>query len=207
MQFLLRRKGIISDSPSSISPDIVVEPPVYLANVIVGPNVKIGKHTRILSGRLWNDIVIGRYCGISHNVHIAPGEHALQYLSVLDYFYSKADYYLEEMRAKKTFIGNDVLIGVNAVVKSGVRVGDGAVIGSNAVVLKDVPAYSIVVGVPAKIVKYRFSEEIIAKLLQLKWWEMDERILKGLKFNDVENCIKILGEARNIHFKKNSSKH
>ena len=106
------------------------------------------------------------------------------------------DYYKEEMGGKKTTIGNDVWIGANAVVRKGVRVGDGAVIGAGAIVLKDVPAFSVVAGVPAKVIRYRFDENTIYRLLKLKWWEMDEDVLKALQFNDVEKCIEILEDAR-----------
>jgi len=71
---------------------------------------------------------------------------------------------------KKVTIGNDVWIGTRALIMDGVTVGDGAVIGAGAVVTKDVPPYAIVGGVPAKIIKYRFSEKKISQMLELQWW-------------------------------------
>ncbi len=77
----------------------------------------------------------------------------------------------EEKDAQKTIIGNDVWIGDSVLIKSGVKVDDGSVIGTGAIVLKNVPPYAIVAGVPAKIIRYRFTPEIIEKLLALKWWD------------------------------------
>lgn len=68
-------------------------------------------------------------------------------------------------------IGNDVWIGYKAIILAGVKIGDGAIIGTRALVTKDVPAYSIVGGVPAKIIRKRFSEDIINELEILKWWD------------------------------------
>lgn len=69
-------------------------------------------------------------------------------------------------------------IGTRVIVLGGITIGDGAIIGAGAVVTKNVPPYSIVAGMPAKIIKYRFSNKYITNLLQLKWWNMDENLLK-----------------------------
>ena len=94
----------------------------------------------------------------------------------------------------KTIIGNDVWIGDQCFIKAGVKVGDGAVIGAHAVVTHDVPPYAIVAGNPAKILRYRFSEEEISALLQTKWWEWsDEEIKKNRsKFSSVDSLTKQL---------------
>ena len=78
-------------------------------------------------------------------------------------------------------IGNDVWIGLNAIILSGVQIGNGAVIGAGSVVVKNVPAYSIVAGNPAKVIGSRFSIEIIAKLEKIKWWNWPhDRVIKAL---------------------------
>lgn len=78
-------------------------------------------------------------------------------------------------------IGNDVWIGYEAIIFAGVTIGDGAIIGSRAVVTKDVPPYGIVGGVPAKLIRKRFSEEIISTLLEIRWWNWSrERIIKNI---------------------------
>jgi virginiamycin A acetyltransferase len=79
-------------------------------------------------------------------------------------------------------IGNDVWIGYNATIMAGVKIGDGAIIGTNATVVKDVEPYSIVGGNPAQEIKKRFSEETISKLLELKWWNWDiEKITRNIQ--------------------------
>lgn len=75
-------------------------------------------------------------------------------------------------------VGNDVWIGYEAVILSGVKIGDGAIIGARALVTKDVPPYSVVGGVPAKIIKQRFSAEVIEKLQKIKWWNFSPEVLR-----------------------------
>ena len=88
----------------------------------------------------------------------------------------------------RTVIGNDVWIGKRAIIKAGVKIGDGAVVGAGAVVTKDVPPYAIVAGVPAKIIKYRFDEDTIAQLLKTKWWNLSD-----------EELEKRAGNITNVH--------
>lgn len=77
-----------------------------------------------------------------------------------------------------TVIGNDVWIGQNATFMPGVKVGDGAIIGTNAVVAKDIPSYSIAVGNPARVVKMRFDEKTIEKLLKIRWWDLPIEVIE-----------------------------
>ena len=85
--------------------------------------------------------------------------------------------------SKKTVIGNDVWVGKNAIIMAGVRIGNGAVIGSGAVVTKDVPPYAIVGGVPARIIKYRFTEEQIVELEKIQWWNWSDEDIAA-RFDD-----------------------
>ena len=101
---------------------------------------------------------------------------------------------MEDYHATKgdVTVGNDVWIGYGATILSGVTIGDGAVIGTHAVVTKDVPPYAIVAGNPGKIVKYRFSEEIINKFLEIKWWDWDyEQIYKTIPLLQNEDYIQL----------------
>jgi virginiamycin A acetyltransferase len=86
----------------------------------------------------------------------------------------------EFKEADRCKIGNDVWIGENVLVKAGVSIGHGAIIGANSFVNKDIPPYAIAVGSPTKIIKYRFDEGIIKKLLELKWWDYSEELLKAI---------------------------
>lgn len=91
-------------------------------------------------------------------------------------------------------IGNDVWIGYEAVIMAGVTIGDGAVIGSRAVVTKDVPAYTVVGGVPAKPIKKRFSEETVSLLLESKWWDWPREKIKRNIVAIQSGCVKQLGK-------------
>ena len=115
--------------------------------------------------------MIGNYCTIGDNVYIGQGEHNYRQIALSGQLYDFNSY--EKYTQKDCIIDNDVWIGVGAIILRGVTIGDGAVIGANSVVTKDIPPYAIAVGSPAKVIKYRFSEEEIKKLLEVKWWEYD----------------------------------
>lgn len=102
------------------------------------------------------------------------------------------------VRPKTTVIGNDVWIGSLSLVRRGLKIGDGAIIAGGSVVVKDVPPYAIVGGVPAKVIKYRFTEEQIAALMQIKWWDMPVSDLKDISFDDIDLAIQALKTKVNI---------
>jgi len=163
----------------------------------MGPN--IGRHSYLGEGCLvyHPNTKIGSFCAIAHNVLIEAGQHPLNYLSVHPFQYTNNS--IRNVNNIKSFqsyipveIGNDVWIGCNVAIMDGIKIGDGAVIGSNAVVTKDIPPYAIVVGVPAKVIRYRFDQEQIMELLELKWWDLDDRHLTNLPFDDIDGCIKQL---------------
>lgn len=121
---------------------------------------------------------IGKYCSIGPNFYCGRGIHPTNGVSTSPMFYStkKQNGFSLTLESKideikKISIGNDVFIGANVTVLDGVWIGDGAIIGAGAVVSKNIPPYAIAVGVPIKIIKYRFSDNIIKELLQLRWWD------------------------------------
>lgn len=150
-----------------------------LIDVEVGRHTYIGDYCRILNCK------IGRYCSLANNIYIAPGQHPVNtYLSTSPIFYtpdmpqlSYADEDYFDYWGQMVTIGNDVWIGNNVHIMQGVEIGDGAIIASNAVVTKNVDPYTIVGGIPAKVIKKRFSDEIVEKLLNMKWWNYDEQFL------------------------------
>jgi len=164
-------------------------------SVSIGDYTSINENTQIDT----NCSTIGKYCSISHGVKIGMGPHPLNYISTSPAIYYKnrgfihKDIYNEYDDKGYTIIGNDVLIGANAIILAGIKVGDGAVIGAGSIVTKDIPPYAIVAGNPAKVIKYRFDESTIKKLLKLKWWDFDRDILK--KYSDYFNDINIFIEA------------
>lgn len=159
--------------------------------------VSLGDLTFIGNNSSINDTIIGKYCCIASDVLIGLGKHpSKDFVSSHPVFYSTrcqaqiafADKnYFKEY--SETIIGNDVWIGARAIIVGGIRVGNGAIIAAGAVVTKDVPPYAIVGGVPAKIIKYRFSEQDIALLMGMKWWDSDiEYLTKNyLLFHDIAN--------------------
>lgn len=125
---------------------------------------------------------IGSFCSISWNVSIGGANHDYKRMTQHSFLYDNRYSVLggpafsaRDRYDKPVVIGNDVWIAAGAVITRGVTIGDGAVIGANAVVTKDVPPYAVVVGSPAKVIKYRFDEEIIVCLLKLKWWDWSDK--------------------------------
>ncbi len=130
---------------------------------------------------------IGRYCSIASEVCTISGRHpTVDWASTSPVFFSDdcqcgTTYVSEKLfdeSSPKTIIGNDVWIGARVTILSGVSIGDGAIIAAGAVVTKDVEPYTIVGGVPAKPIRKRFTDEQIAALLELKWWDKDEMWIK-----------------------------
>ena len=145
--------------------------------VYIDRDVSIGRYTYVNDNtKIYANTSIGAFCSIAPNVTIAPGEHDYTKISTHPLLYDKKwnkHIMQKDELNKKTIIENDVWIGCNSIIKAGVVVGNGSIIGAGAVVTKSVPPYSIVVGNPAKIIKYRFDEQKIKKLLNEQWWNKD----------------------------------
>lgn len=152
-------------------------------------------------------VEIGRYYSIGRDVVIGLGHHDYMNISTSSYF-EKFSFNLNPIKLaqhnpkRRVKIGNDVWIGDRAMIISGINIGDGAVIGAGSIVTKDVPPYSIVVGSPARIIKNRFSDEIIDEFLKIKYWQYDPIMLKGI----MEDCRSIYDFFDKFHLLRESLK-
>lgn len=123
---------------------------------------------------------VGKFCSIGKNVFLGTGQHPTHLLSTHPCLYRECHYgpnLKPEFRSQTAptapcVVGHDVWIGLNAIIMDGITVGSGAIVAAGAVVTRDVPPYAIVGGIPAKVIKYRFSPEIIEALLELRWWDL-----------------------------------
>jgi len=174
---------------------------VYLKNVVTNPNIEIGDYTmyndfvsdtaefernNVLYHYPINHdkLKIGKFCSIACGAKFLfnSANHTMRSLSTYTFpiFYEEWGLKRENVadawdNKGNIVIGNDVWIGYESVILAGVTIGDGAIIGTRAVVTKDVPPYTIVGGVPAKIIRKRYSDEIISELLHIKWWDWEKQ--------------------------------
>ena len=178
---------------------------VYLKNAIDNPNIQIGDYTiyndfvhdprEFLKNNVLyhypvnkDRLIIGKFCSIACGAKFLfnSANHKMASLSTYTFPLFFEEWGLEKENVAQAWdqkgdiiIGNDVWIGYEAVILSGVTIGDGAVIGCRAVVTKDVPPYTIVGGVPAKPIRKRFDEETIKELQKIKWWDWPEEKIAG----------------------------
>jgi len=169
-------------------------------------NTKVGFLTYIGPRSKFENAKIGKYCSIAADVEVLAGNHPTNvFVSTHPIFFSERTFaglsygsdnsfdeftYVSGIPAGKYFvvIGNDVWIGTGAKIINGITIGDGAIIAAGAVVIKDVPPYAVMGGVPAKIIKYRFDQNDIDFLLRFKWWDKSEEWLSAhiKDFGDIE---------------------
>lgn len=165
-------------------------------------NMTIGNYSYFNAIHIGDGTSIGRYCSIAWDVIIAPDDHPTTWLSSSPFQFNKITHQNTPNfeSVSNTTIGNDVWIGRNAIIMSGLSVGDGAIIGAGAIVTKDVPPYAIVGSVPAKIIKYRFDEPTIKELLKLQWWEFEKDVLLDaqIQFNDIQKAIEQIKKLKLI---------
>lgn len=198
-------KSIFFDKNSDATTNSIFEGNNYIGrnstfNGYMGKGSYIGANSHI-SGK------IGRFCSVSDNVNVVNGLHPVKdFVSTHPAFYSTKSTvelsfvsetkfeefaYADEEKKYPVVMGNDVWAGFGATILAGVKIGDGAVIAAGALVTKDVPPYAIVGGVPAKVIRYRFTEEQISRLLKLNLWEKDFECLKS-HIEDMDNIEKFL---------------
>lgn len=177
----------------------------YVNNFCASPNVIIGDYTyyddpegpqRFFDNILYHfdfigdKLIIGRYCSIARKTTFIMngGNHAMESFSTYPFFIFGSGWEDGEPEkhlfpaVKDTRVGNDVWIGYNATFLPGVHIGDGCIVGAKTVVTKDFPPYSIIAGNPARLIRPRFSEDVVRELLRIAWWDWPaEKVTRNMK--------------------------
>jgi len=193
----------------------VFEPPCATKRMQISHSLHMGAFSYGVSGFFFG-CRVGRYCSFGEEVQVGRHPHAMHWITTSPYFYTPYHNILDmdlpagiEMTpadfqrntkpvvTKLTTIGNDVWIGHGAFIVPGVTIGDGAVVGAMAVVTKDVPPYAVVVGSPARIMKYRFPDNQVKMLLKSRWWEYAPWDLKGAPVDDIPAFVEFVKNLRN----------
>ena len=185
-------------NPNTIHPIAGYDKEIYVKPTITNPSIIVGEFTYIADSEFeshvshlypWNDdrLIIGKFCQIAAGVEFVMNgaNHQMNAISTFPFYtlegWDMAPPALSDLPLKgDTIIGNDVWIGQNAVILPGVHIGNGAIIGANSVVGSHVDDYTIVVGNPAKVLRKRFDDEMIALLLQFQWWDKSVNEINSL---------------------------
>lgn len=169
---------------------------IGLNNQIV--NSSIGRYSYTGYGCTIIYAAIGAFSSIADGCTIGGGSHPTEWLSTSPVFYDVKNIFNIHFSKhyydpyKETRIGNDVWIGTHSLIRGGVTIGDGAIVGMGSVVTKNIGPYEIWAGNPAKLIRKRFSDDVIQELLMRKWWELDELKLRqeAIAFNDISRYLK-----------------
>ena len=176
-------------NPNTVHPIAGYDKEIYVKPTIKNPNIIVGDFTYIADSEfeshvthhydfIGDKLIIGKFCQIAAGVEFVMNgaNHQMNAVSTFP-FYTLEGWEMKPPAASDlpfkgdTVIGNDVWIGQNATILPGVHIGDGAIVGANSVVASDIEPYSIVVGNPAKLIRYRFDGELTSLLLKFKWWD------------------------------------
>lgn len=200
------------ESGSVVSKSALIHPSLMLCHPIhLSPRCQIKNDVRIdkFSFINWDTVLypnvnMGAYCSIGRGVQIGLAKHPINWLSTHSFQYSHMWFpNLPEYKSLSrlvdfgedhvnTNIGADVWLGNNVLILSGVTIGTGAIVGAGAVVCGDIPPYAIAVGAPARVIKYRFNQNLIDRLLATKWWLKNFSEFEGFDFSDIEKCLAML---------------
>lgn len=205
---------------AQIPVDVTFEPPCSFKRMCLSQSLFLGAFSYAVSG-FYHATRIGRYCSFGEEVQIGRHPHPMHWISTSPFFYEDYKQILNielpanitlipggdfnrsslHVETKHTYIGNDVWIGHGAFILPSVKIGNGAVVAAMSVVTKDVPAYSVVAGSPAKIIRYRFLPEQVMALEASAWWEYAPWQLKGATVDDVEMFVATISKLRTDNVK------
>jgi acetyltransferase-like isoleucine patch superfamily enzyme len=191
---------------TSIEPSATLEAPVrFFGTCRVREDCSIGQFTFVNDRTtLFPNTTVGRYCSIGKSCEIGAPTHPVDWLTSNPVAFAIERHFPNEsaifpqspfQQYQSTTIGSDVWIGSLAIVTAGVSIGHGAIVGGGSVVTADVPPYAIVVGSPAKILRYRFDETTIQRLLSVEWWTLEPEEIAKLDLTDVTKALDAI-EAR-----------
>lgn len=206
MPFIDRFPAAVPSSPARLTEAPTVHPSCYIAASTVGVWTELGSNTHLIESTFGDysytagdaDIIytdVGKFCSIASHVRINPGNHPMERVTQHHMTYRRAafgfaetddDAFFAWRRAHRCRIGHDVWIGHGATIMPGVQVATGAVIGAGAVVTKDIAPYQIAVGVPARPLRTRFGDDVIAALLRIAWWDWDRETLAA-RFDELND--------------------
>ena len=206
-------------NPNEIFPNPKIPSLCFIKNVIKNPNIIVGEYTYYddINGAenfeshvthhydfIGDKLIIGKFCAIAKGIEFIMNGANHRINSITTYPFNimgngweKSVPSMTDLKLKgDTIVGNDVWIGQNVTVMPAVHIGDGAIIGANSVVAKDIPPYSVAVGNPCEVKRKRFDEDLIEYLLQIKWWDWNsEKIFKNMEalcsgdLNKIKNII------------------
>lgn len=170
---------------TAISSDSVLATGTRVGCDCVLSSVRLGRYSYCVNRVSMSNVEVGAFTSIASNVKIGLFEHPTKgYISTFPgfHFLWKATPFLDRPKPfavqRKTYIGNDVWLGDSAIVLSGRKIGNGAIVAAGAVVTKDVPPYAVVGGIPARIMRFRYDEQKIRLLESIKWWNWGEGRLR-----------------------------
>jgi len=164
----------------------------------------LGEYSYVSQYSIVNKSKIGKFCSIANGCYIGLWEHNTQVSTHSFYLYEHSGNFVNGYRNYdkddvETFLGHDVWIGANTVIMKGVKIGNGVIVGASSVVTRDLPSYSIAVGNPARVIKYRYDEVDIAWLEKIKWWNFSREKIKELisenAFDDFNIFKKLIGKS------------
>ena len=196
--------------PGSYISDVELEGRNYIGRYTYLKHCRVGYGTAVHDSCTASNTKIGKYSGISAGFFTILGIHPTARIAAthpafyssgisLGYTYCSetvfdAEKFVDEAAGMQISIGNDVWIGNGVKAMEGVTIGDGAVVGAGAMIVNDIPPYAVAVGVPAKIIRYRYTEEQIEILLRTKWWDKGEKWISEHidDFKDIEKLIHTL---------------